>query len=766
MRETPVRLTGKLAWQPHAICALETKSHEPSIPGMATANRKGALIEYCSAHSLEAPSFKLIRARGPAHAPLFLVQCTVPPSFSTRSSEQPTKVAAEQDAAKSMIEILRKREFTHPGDAREAVRVDPEDDISANFVSVPPVNNTGSNPEFATQMTILNLCPSGEEVTYVAIPKNSSAAAYLLLTDKLGLRPSPPFTKTVVGYVRSTNAGQDEIGKLGGGAKKGDGPKTAEEIAAAKRARNQRRSAKRKAKKQANNAAAQPKPRGGGKARQKRRPRGAQAQLAVPQTLRSFVTVPGVLTPEEKILQSLATPELQKPERYPQSLNSKKTAIATPFTVIDTPWTVGPSADPTDNDGVGASTMYAFAFRNAMRALVYVDKNPGSQTSFYTAQVNEEGEGVSSIFHVPGSYTVDTFFDVIAPFMNVDPSHPYAPHGNVWYAGGDGDSQRTYYWLDNASYVLLHANGLQPTTQTISLRAIRWNDGIIEEDLAIVTDTADGTGTAEATWNPSDQIAEGTMGYFAFEVSTSAAQGNFTIDVTNADVHMAHRCLPDFERNFSSMLKTRILAVSLRYANTAAAAYRQGECTQYQAPKSIQWYHFINNINTMSKKSDSVTDTVINGAYQFLKPTQLSDFEFQADYELTDAFQMNMSHYPLAANSDYLALRMDIDPNITGTPTGQKGFFRVDYGIEFITDNIYFDIAHPEVGQPSFDKALHRLQDIPQYHENPMHLSNLWNYFLKGARGLADGVVRYAPAAAKIAQTAVPLLEGLTSLAL
>lgn len=743
---------------------------------MATANFKGTLLEYCAANGLETPSFKLVHMRGPSHAPLFMVQCTVPPNHSTKSSEQPTKIAAEQSAAKLMLDLFAKANrlptVVQPPARGVAARVDPVDELTSAFVTLPSVDKTtGGDTTMLMSMHILNLCPLDELATYIAVPKQHAAACYSLLIDKQYLRPIAPFSQTLVATVRDANAGQDAIGMLGGGAKKGDGPKTAEEKAAAKKARNKRRAANKKAKKAAPAPAPQA-PKGGQAKGRKRRPRGALAQLQVPNTLKSFVVLPGNLTPMEKILQSLATPELQKPERYPQALNSKKTALATPFAVIDTPWITGSGATPTDNDGVGPSTMYAFAFRNCMRSLVYVDKNSSSETSQYNALVNNEGTSLSPFFTVPGSYVLatspGTWFDVVIPYFDQDANHPYGPHGTKWFAGGDGTTQRTYFWLDNASHVLLNANGLIPTVQEVSLRAIRWIDGLIEEDLAFESGTADGTGALATPidWNPADDVGTGTMGYFAFQVATTAAQGNFTLFIQNGDVHMAHRCLPDFERNFSSMLKTRVTAVSLRYANTAAAAYRQGEFTMYQSPKNIQWYHYINSTNTMSKKSDSITDTVINGTYMFLKPTELDDFEFQDDYELTDAFAMSMSHWPLETNSDYLVLRMDIDPNVTGTPTGQKGFFRVDYGIEFITDNIYFDIAHPEVSQAEFDKALRRLQDIPQFHENPTHLQNLFSYFLQGARGVINGITRYAPAAARIAQSAVPLIEGLSSLAL
>ncbi|MDT9001287.1 ribonuclease III [Paucibacter sp. APW11] len=71
---------------------------------------KTALQEWLQARKLAVPSYRITETRGQAHAQTFEVECAVPALSLSKKGEGRSRRAAEQDAAKRMLEELLARD--------------------------------------------------------------------------------------------------------------------------------------------------------------------------------------------------------------------------------------------------------------------------------------------------------------------------------------------------------------------------------------------------------------------------------------------------------------------------------------------------------------------------------------------------------------------------------------------------------------------------------------------------------------------------------
>ncbi|MBT9501720.1 MAG: ribonuclease III [Burkholderiaceae bacterium] len=71
---------------------------------------KTELQEWLQARRLPVPDYRIIETRGQAHAQTFAVECVVPALAVTQSGEGRSRRAAEQDAAKRVLDELKSRD--------------------------------------------------------------------------------------------------------------------------------------------------------------------------------------------------------------------------------------------------------------------------------------------------------------------------------------------------------------------------------------------------------------------------------------------------------------------------------------------------------------------------------------------------------------------------------------------------------------------------------------------------------------------------------
>ena len=71
---------------------------------------KTELQEWLQARRLPVPDYRIIETRGQAHAQTFAVECVVPALAVAQSGEGRSRRAAEQDAAKRVLDELKSRD--------------------------------------------------------------------------------------------------------------------------------------------------------------------------------------------------------------------------------------------------------------------------------------------------------------------------------------------------------------------------------------------------------------------------------------------------------------------------------------------------------------------------------------------------------------------------------------------------------------------------------------------------------------------------------
>lgn len=246
-------------------------------------------------------------------------------------------------------------------------------------------------------------------------------------------------------------------------------------------------------------------------------------------------------------------------------------------------------------------------------------------------------------------------------------------------------------------------------------------------------------------------------GYVGLSVKRETALNGGTTTTTlvkinyNNDV-FSHLPLPDLVNNLGAVDSVRIIAASAMYTNTASPLNRQGEITGYQSSQGTHWADYVGNYEVLKSKKGSVTKDIQNGMFGFLKITQPSDLSFKSDYEHTGG-QLTHSEYSLDTESAFLVMYEQTTGGVT-----ESGIHTFAFGVEYQTGDTWRDLGYPTLPVEVYGKAIEGLRFVEQFHENPSHLSNIWNSVKSAAKTVLDGIVTYAPTAVKVASTLLPLL--------
>lgn len=460
----------------------------------------------------------------------------------------------------------------------------------------------------------------------------------------------------------------------------------------------------------------------------------------------------GLVSSYERIASSLAVPALNDPERWSSEFSTAPTAIASPWAQTVAGWNI--AGNSTIN--IPNTDMFGFVFRSAERAAILYDANSSAQTMTYA--VYGSSPGGDEILTLPSS-SWSIFNGGTGVALNVPETlhTPYAlatstyrPHGTTLFAGADGVSTSRYFWLDG--HTTMSITYTTVATQVPVFIADIWTpDGVSQGNYTV----AGSTGTSQTTTLKTNAYP---AGYYAFRVFQTVATGVLSIlSMTIQDVGgpiCCHRCIPGYDVNVGSVTGIRVLAAALMYTNEAALINKQGKIAGFQSPQGTHWTDYVKSggaFSNVASAQGSVTLTVDNGMYGFLKPTKPSDFDVQTYIEV-DSGNLVDSFYPLDHQSAFLVLYTTI--SITG---GQDGYWTASYGVEYQTSDVWREIGFPECEKSVYDRALESLKYLPQFHENPLHISDIWDTIKNSASAMLDGVVKYGPTVATLATTLAPL---------
>jgi hypothetical protein len=486
----------------------------------------------------------------------------------------------------------------------------------------------------------------------------------------------------------------------------------------------------------------------------------------------------GIAGEEAAIIRSVVTPAEAPPQRYSDGFASEPTAVATPWKRIDAPWPAAsavPAGSPVKpaagnpvppvpatpasvpRAALPASDLMAFVFRDPLRfAVVYYPSAPAQ--TIYRALVDVAASEPTSLFDSPLASEIRLN---IAQWNWLSGSDQFKPNGDVLYTGKAPNDNRSFVWLDAGTEIAWGGNGTPGSHYQLH---IDYFDGAnIIEDFA----SADVVCAAGGTFGVGGTVGENTggvdwsavpAGYYSPWISSAtdiATSTTLQFVIAEGQSTFGHQCLPDLEKNVKSVESVRMIGVSGMYSNTEAPLERQGKISAKQMPEGTQWQSFVSQTNSIASLAGSVQVEAQKGLYGFLKPTKELDFTKKAPLFIDNAGNLRGSHYDIVSDSAFLAFRVSIT-NVDG----RDGFWTFGSSLEFTTLDTWRPLDVARIPRAVYSGALEKIRYLQQFHENPSHLSAIWNGIKGVLGGVVKGITTYGPTVMKVAEAAAPFLLG------
>jgi len=414
-----------------------------------------------------------------------------------------------------------------------------------------------------------------------------------------------------------------------------------------------------------------------------------------------------------------ALPNTPDPVRYAGD-GARETAQAQPHDVITAPW---PNSNFSTRTALPPSDGVIMAFRDPRRSHIIYD--PNASGSGYSANIYyvAAGSGVDN-----PSITARMNDALYPTICYATTTSSYAPHGTNLYAGVDEDNV-TLIWIDSPTgTTTVTFSGLLVSSNFYF--QVRQRIGGVSEDLALLTLTSSGSGTYSYTVPAS--------GYYNFHISDSSGSINnvsaVISDAPNPCSHFCHLAQKWFGANYASMEAVRVDSVALMYSNSAADNYTNGFCVGFQQPGEADWQQTLGvagTVNSANGAYGSITALpqerwgqtyAKKGHYTFLKPDEEDDLIMKKIATNNGLLEP----YSLVDTGSWIGIYIVIQPNTSGSgPPSQAGVYTICWYNEFYSTNGYFERKRP-TQLPSYSKdMLFKMNDIPQFHENPFHFMDI-----------------------------------------
>lgn len=471
-------------------------------------------------------------------------------------------------------------------------------------------------------------------------------------------------------------------------------------------------------------------------------PSGASLHKAAVDAVAMFLCAPG-----EQNVQSF---------RWASEFSQNDTAIAEPFRIVEPEFANSTHGlNPYFDDDQGLSVL----FRGVECAAIVYDQNPQILNKTYapvfrlsdgTIAYGTLNSGNAFIVPVPG----ETAVELVMPYAKAVTA--YAPHGPILYAGAVSGTTQRFLWVDEGDVITVNAG-----------------DGVTG-DVTWILDRYDATGlnkyalSAFVSYSGSDIVttiknAGDPQGYYAIRVNN---EGSANLDMKINDIAiggtgccMAHLPLPDLEKNLSRETGVRVTALSMMYTNTSPVLELGGNISGYQFGPKDDWLDLLTNdvATLLHSKRGSVTIDIRRGLHGYLKPTQPKDFELLSCTELDDQGNLVDSFYPLDDRGAFLAMAM----TTSSAGTGNQGYLTFRYGIEYLTSDTWASISSADVPDEVFKEALGKLRTLDQFHENPLHMKELWAKIKNGAKKVIGFISKNGPSIIKGAEQVGQMIAAL-----
>jgi hypothetical protein len=333
------------------------------------------------------------------------------------------------------------------------------------------------------------------------------------------------------------------------------------------------------------------------------------------------------------------------------------------------------------------------------------------------------------------------------PFLMHDsnPLYPNRVHGDALFPGRIPNSNDNYFYASPGSSLSVTNNS---NSAGATIRIFRWwNDsrGQVSEQSLPALGYINYSVTLPGYYSFKAVVASG---FAPYNVGLSIFQA--TLSPSPLVYIWGHFCMPSIYANSSNVNAVKTIGVGLCYTNDASPLNKQGKIAGIQLAAGSIWSNYT-NYSAIASLSDCVSMPAENGIYGFLKPTQPRDMDFMAFETVTGNSLATDAYWNIIPNSDFLCVSA-----LVTTAAGQDGYWTPQYAIEYRTESQFVEVRSPVISPSVVDTAMMWISKLPQWHENPFHISDIFDWIGDRVSDVYNGVKNALP---KIIDTAATVVK-------
>jgi hypothetical protein len=416
---------------------------------------------------------------------------------------------------------------------------------------------------------------------------------------------------------------------------------------------------------------------------------------------------------ERELAKALSVPNMFPSFRVQDGYASFPTNAASPFLVVPAVFSAVDGSAP-DTLGIPADELWAIATRDPRCALRYYDPIGGS---YQYSLIGSEGVDA---FDIPAG---ETF-----PIERWRGDSVFQPHGPVLYTGfsdGEGQMNEQKWTLGQGNQTLV-IGGL-PVSQATGC----WIEALQGDEAnpyyAQATTDAGGVLTLDFIdfTRIEDNVSLLPPIFHWSSLKFDQVTDNGYVRITGNGPILRQLGLGDWEDVENIFEKLRFNALNIMFSNTANEMDKNGYCAGWQLPSNMDWLGTISDgFEALANKPQASRMLAKNGIHGFWKSTCVADWEYLETGGSNDA--TGSSSYELYAHSDTLIMCVKI-PN----KLGRAGYLSVFSATEQRHESPWFGDGFPTHERRHFERALEIQGRMPQWHENPFHISDIFKWIGK-----------------------------------
>jgi len=444
-----------------------------------------------------------------------------------------------------------------------------------------------------------------------------------------------------------------------------------------------------------------------------------------------YLQEPAMKAEVKNVVLNICAPCTSPTERFVDEYTGEPTTTAKPTNTVDVAW---PSAGTTVTGELNPNEMFGALYRDVARNAVLYDSNTNNETSRYDANFVNDPSSTTIVGQVWMPNEVgENLYPQIAYFSSHKPQN-WEPHGSVLGSGKGPDGINGIIYANAGDTFKWDVTGTLDGTHQVDIVVEKWEGENFVMDGSVPAIAGPGLNTlgpfsdsAYRRWfirttNKTDAITDFTTTFYILHQASC----------------FAHLPIPDVFENGTLVSKVRILGASIMYSNKTAALTANGTVAMTQTPKGVNFDDWTNYKKIVGVPNHGEFDAK-KGIYGFLKPSGEIDYDMQDFSEYTKDV-LTWFGYNLVPKSPLLVIFIVVE----STDLLEVGKWTICNQFEYETSSRLVETIVAQGDPDVFRKARIACKSVPQFHENPFHLKDIFG----AATKVADAIVKYAPIAA------------------